>query len=55
MAHNGDSPQVLSKKQYEKELARLQEELVRLQEWIVHAGLRSRSSSRAAIPQARVG
>ena len=40
MAHSDDSPQVLSKKQYEKELARLQEELVRLQEWIVHAGLR---------------
>jgi polyphosphate kinase 2 len=40
VAHSGDSPQVLSKKQYEKELARLQEELVRLQEWIVHAGLR---------------
>jgi polyphosphate kinase len=35
-----DSPKVLSKKQYEKELSRLQEELVRLQEWIVHAGLR---------------
>jgi polyphosphate kinase len=40
VAHSGDSPQVLSKKQYKKELARLQEELVRLQEWIVHAGLR---------------
>ena len=25
MAHSGDSPQVLSKKQYEKELARLQQ------------------------------
>jgi polyphosphate kinase 2 len=33
-------PRALSKKQYEKELARLQSELVRLQEWIVHAGLR---------------
>ena len=40
MAQSGDSPQVLSKKQYKKELALLQEELVRLQEWIVHAGLR---------------
>ncbi len=35
-----DSPQILSKKQYEKELKRLQTELVELQEWIVHAGLR---------------
>jgi polyphosphate kinase 2 len=34
------SPQVLSKKGYEKELERLQIELVRLQEWIVHAGLK---------------
>jgi len=40
VAQSGDSPQVLSKKQYKKELALLQEELVRLQEWIVHAGLR---------------
>ncbi len=40
MPRSDDSPRVLSKKQYEKELARLQEELVRLQEWIVHAGLR---------------
>ena len=40
MAHSGNSPQVLNRKQYEKELARLQEELARLQEWIVHAGLR---------------
>ena len=30
----------LTKKQYGRELERLQEELVRLQEWIVHAGLR---------------
>ena len=30
----------LSKREYEKELERLQMELVRLQEWIVHAGLR---------------
>jgi polyphosphate kinase 2 len=40
MSHDDDAPQVLSKKQYEKELARLQDELVQLQEWIVHAGLR---------------
>src|SRR4051794_12706580 len=36
----GDSPQILSKKQSEKELKRLQTELVELQEWIAHAGLR---------------
>jgi len=30
----------LSKREYEKELERLQTELVRLQEWIVHAGLK---------------
>jgi polyphosphate kinase 2 len=33
-------PKALSKKQYEKELRRLQVELVRLQEWIVHEGLK---------------
>jgi polyphosphate kinase 2 len=37
---SADSPKVISKKQYEKELAKLQTELVRLQEWIAHAGLR---------------
>ena len=31
---------VLSKAEYEKELARLQVELVRLQDWIVQEGLR---------------
>jgi polyphosphate kinase 2 len=31
---------VLSKREYEKELSRLQVELVRLQEWIVHRGLK---------------
>src|ERR1700710_1398613 len=36
---DGD-PRVLTKKQYEKELKRLQAELVELQEWIAHAGLR---------------
>jgi polyphosphate kinase len=35
-----EAPRRLTKKQYVRELARLQEELVRLQEWIVHAGLR---------------
>jgi polyphosphate kinase 2 len=40
MSTTADAPKVLSKKQYGKELVRLQEELVRLQEWIVHAGLR---------------
>src|SRR6185503_16628362 len=32
--------QTLSKREYDKELERLQTELVRLQEWIVHAGLK---------------
>ncbi len=40
MSKAGDSPKALSKKQYQTELARLQDELVRQQEWIVHAGLR---------------
>src|SRR6195952_4095486 len=31
---------VVSKKDYEKELERLQTELVRMQEWVVHEGLR---------------
>ena len=35
-----DTPQVVSKGAYEKELARLQVELVRMQEWIVHQNLR---------------
>jgi polyphosphate kinase 2 len=33
-------PKVVSKKDYEKELERLQTDLVRLQEWVVHEGLR---------------
>ncbi|HEY51976.1 MAG TPA: polyphosphate kinase 2 [Caldilineae bacterium] len=33
-------PKKISKKFYEKELARLQEELVKLQEWIKHEGLK---------------
>ena len=36
----GESPKVISKSAYEKELARLQTELVRMQEWIIHRGLR---------------
>jgi len=35
----GDGPAVLSKSEYEKELARLQTELVRMQEWIIHEGM----------------
>jgi polyphosphate kinase len=34
------APKIVSKADYEKELARLQTELVRMQEWIVHEGLR---------------
>src|SRR6478736_4339720 len=33
-------PRALSKRAYERELARLQVELVRLQEWVVHQGLK---------------
>ena len=40
MAKTAIEPITLSKKEYEKELVRLQTELVRLQEWIVHAGLK---------------
>jgi polyphosphate kinase 2 len=40
MATPETAPRVLSKKQYEKELEKLQSDLVRLQEWIVHAGLK---------------
>ncbi len=39
-AHRPDSPVILSKKAYEKELARLQQELVGLQEWIRVTGAR---------------
>jgi len=35
-----EAPRRLSKKEYERELRRLQSQLVELQEWIVHAGLR---------------
>ncbi len=40
MAEPETEAKALSKKQYEKELSRLQSELVRLQEWIVHARLK---------------
>jgi polyphosphate kinase 2 len=36
----GDAPRVVSKKEYERELARLQLELIRMQEWIAREGLR---------------
>ncbi len=36
----GADTKVVSKKDYEKELERLQTDLVRLQEWVVHEGLR---------------
>src|SRR5260221_8974654 len=35
-----EAPKIVSSKEYEKELARLQTELVRMQEWVVHEGLR---------------
>jgi len=37
---DGTGTKVLSKLDYEKELAKLQTELVRMQEWVVHEGLR---------------
>ena len=40
MAKTELGPRTLTKKEYARELVRLQDELVRLQEWIVHAGLR---------------
>src|SRR5690349_13763799 len=33
-------PKRLTKRQYEKELARLQVEIVRLQDWVIHNGLK---------------
>jgi polyphosphate kinase 2 len=38
--NGGESKDKLSKKDYEKELARLHVELVKLQEWVVHKGLK---------------
>jgi polyphosphate kinase 2 len=40
MVKDDQMPRKLSKKEYEKELERLQIELVKLQEWVVHEGLR---------------
>ena len=40
MAKTVDAPRELTKKEYEKELERLQTELVRMQDWIVNAGLK---------------
>jgi polyphosphate kinase len=34
------APKIVSKADYEKELARLQTELVQMQEWVVHEGIR---------------
>ncbi|MCI0685026.1 MAG: polyphosphate kinase 2 [Gemmataceae bacterium] len=38
--HDDDSAPRMKRKQYEKELRKLQTELCRLQEWVVHKGLR---------------
>lgn len=38
--NNGEEPTRMKRKQYEKELRKLQTELCRLQEWVVHQGLR---------------
>jgi polyphosphate kinase 2 (PPK2 family) len=38
--HDETTPQILSKKMYEKEVVRLQEELVAMQEWIRTTGTR---------------
>ena len=40
MSKKSKAPIELTKKQYEKELLRLQIELVKMQEWIVERGLR---------------
>lgn len=38
--NNEERPQRMKRKQYEKELRKLQTELCRLQDWVVHKGLR---------------
>jgi polyphosphate kinase len=38
--HDGDSAPTMKRKEYEKELRKLQTELCRLQDWVVHKGLR---------------
>src|ERR1700730_17495172 len=53
-----DAPEAngkLKRKGYERELARLHVEFVKLQQWVVHAGLKSASSSRGATGPARAG
>ena len=45
----------LSKKHYEREIEKLQEELVKLQYWVKEKGLKVASSSRGATPPARAG
>src|SRR5882672_10068391 len=37
---NGEASPTLKRKEYEKELRKLQTELCRLQDWVVHEGLR---------------
>jgi polyphosphate kinase 2 len=38
--HSNEAPAKMKRKQYEKELRKLQTELCRLQDWVVHKGLR---------------
>src|SRR5262252_7421641 len=38
--HGEEAPRKMKRKEYEKELRKLQTELCRLQEWVVHKGLR---------------
>ncbi len=38
--HQEDEPKTMKRKEYEKELRKLQTELCRLQDWVVHKGLR---------------
>jgi polyphosphate kinase 2 len=38
--HTDEGPRSMKRKEYEKELRKLQTELCRLQDWVVHAGLR---------------
>ena len=51
--NNGKSK--LKRKEYEKELVRLQAELCKLQEWVKHKGLRLSSYLRGATARAREG
>src|SRR5438874_3590309 len=38
--HASEAPAKMKRKQYEKELRKLQTELCRLQDWVIHKGLR---------------